>query len=308
MKKNLEIENASEIQTLQTEYTVKVEQLNDELVNANKTSEHLQKDKEELMQELSQLNKSLNTIKEELETQRNAHNEQLLQLQQDLEEKEKVTTEIKSLQQQTKNMVKRAQDDWESKNQELKRIKREQESLEAVIIDLLQRFRPNDPEFNRLDLNVYIHGFKKNLEEFEHEYDLTKDKLATVTKELAEVTHGYTSLIDVHNEWRTIASSMAEKLEEYRKQVVFEIINQLQLPVEEEELAVLQKKVTPSDDDTAMWTEIMQIATFIDTQKFVHRVHKRVKDNYEQAKNYKKEYKNIKGKKKVKSKAKGRRN
>lgn len=292
MKKNLEIEHASELNTLQSEHQAEIERLTGHF---EQEREQLAHEKQELQERFDQLREDMDTVKEKLLNERTLHEDQLSQLQSKLEEKEKVTDEIKLLQQQTRSMVKKAQNDWESKNEELKKIKKEHEAVEAAVKDLLQRFRPNDPNLHRVSLDVYIKGFKENLEAFEQDYDLTKDNLNALSHELADVSEGYASLMEINNEWRVIASRMAEKLEEYRKNVIFEINNQLQLPMDEEELNVLQKKVTPRDDDTAIWNQILQLSLAINTQKFVLRVHKRVRDNYEQAKQYKKEYKSIKG-------------
>lgn len=285
-------EHALEIESLQTDYTAQIKELQDELQKEKEKSARLENQNNELKQQLTEQRESLDIVRNELENERNTHKAQLVQLQQDLEEKEKVTVEIKALQQQTRSMVRRAQSDWESKNEELKRMRTEQENTEAAIKDLLQRFSPENPDLSQVKLDAYIRDFKKDLEGFEHEYDMTMNNLAEVTKD-------YNELIDIHNQWRTIAGQMADILEEYRRQVVLETIQQLELPTIDSELNILQKKVTPSDDVTAMWTEIVQLISSIDTQKFVRRIHTRVKDNYQQAKLYKKEYKSIKGKDKI---------
>jgi chromosome segregation ATPase len=295
MKKNLEIEHASELNTLQSEHAAEVDRLDHIIEQERQTVTDTKNEQLELHRRLEQLREDLSAIKDKLETERTAHEEQLSQLQTEIEEKEKATDQIKILQQQTRNMVKRAQEDWESKNEELKSIKQEQEAVDSAVRDLLYRFRPSDPSLKDYSLDKYIKSFKENLETFEKEYDMTKENLNAITQELVEVTELNTNLIDAHNERRSIASGMAEQLEEYRRNVIFEIVNQLQLPMDEEELKVLQTKVTPSDDDTAIWNQILQLCSSINTQKFVLRVNKRVRDNYDLAKQYKKEYRSIKG-------------
>jgi chromosome segregation ATPase len=304
MKKNLEIEHASELNTLQSEHTAKVEQLNYIIEQEKKTVTDTKNEQLELHRRLDQVREDLSAVKDKLENERTTYENQLSQLQTEIEEKEKTIDRIKMLQQQTRNMVNRAQEDWESKNEELKSIKRQQEAVEAAVRDLLYRFKPSDPSLKDYSLDKYVKSFKENLESFIKEYDITKGNLNEVTQELVEVTELNKNLIDAHNEWRSIASGMAEQLEEYRRNVIFEIVNQLQLPMDEEELKVLQTKVTPSDDDTAIWNQILQLCSSINTQKFVLRVNKRVRDNYDLAKQYKKEYRSIKGKKKKKKKKK----
>jgi hypothetical protein len=102
-------------------------------------------------------------------------------------------------------------------------------------------------------------------------------------------------MIEVHNEWRTMASHMAEKLEEYRKNVVYELTHKLQLPMDENELNTLSRNLTPSDDDLAIWNQILHLASSISSQKFVVRILDHVKLNYDHAIQYKTQYKNLKG-------------
>lgn len=88
---------------------------------------------------------------------------------------------------------------------------------------------------------------------------------------------------------------MAEKLEDYRKMMLYEIINQFQIPADEAELNILSRKITPSEDDAAMWNEILQLASSIDHQNITRRLRKRVKEVHELARQYKKDYKELKG-------------
>jgi hypothetical protein len=110
-----------------------------------------------------------------------------------------------------------------------------------------------------------------------------------------DMSQNYKDLLEEHNEWRSIASRMAEKMEEYRKNFMFELINHLQLAVDEDEINALSKKITLSDDDAAIWNEIIQISSTIDTQKMVIRLRKRFKELHDSAKQYKRDYKELKG-------------
>ncbi|KAI8979761.1 hypothetical protein BDF20DRAFT_530265 [Mycotypha africana] len=276
MKKNLEIEHTSELKTVKAAHEQEIEKI-----------------KQEAQQQIEQLKEELDQLKHEKEKEKQNNKTEVDKLLNALEEKHKALEAIKGLQQQTREMVKRAQDDWEFKDEELKQIKQAKQLVDSAIYDLLRRFRTSeDGDMNMIKteeeaggalaaaehLESYIRQFQENLEHFEHQYDMTKQHLEEVTHELAEVTEGYTNLIDQHNEWRTIASRMAERLEDYRKHVIFEFVNQLQLPMEEEELNVLQKKLVPYDDDTIVWNQVLQLSTAIHLQKFVLRVMRKMKD------------------------------
>ncbi|KAI9470107.1 MAG: autophagy-related protein 11-domain-containing protein [Benjaminiella poitrasii] len=284
MKKNLEIEHASELNTLQTEHAAECKRLQDRLEDEQQRTSRAQLDLDQLQRRLDQL------------TSKNEY--RIGQLEAELEAKERATNEIRQLQEQTRAMVKRAQEDWEAKSEELDRIKTDRSKLVAAVEDLLHRWSTDDDDKNEQQqaLEVRIGHFKHNLEVFEREYEINKANLEAATQELTELTEGYGALTDAHDEWRTIASRMAERLEDFRKHLVFEIVNQLQLPVDEGVLNVLQQKVTGSEDDAAIWNQVLQLASAIDTSKFVVAVRKRVRDVYDQAKQFKKEYRNSKEK------------
>jgi hypothetical protein len=172
MKKNLEIEHRSELNTMVTEHSNELIELRTQLAEEKETSQEALSGKWELERRVYSLTEDLATVKSKLETERAQYEDQLGRLQADLEDKEKATDEIKLLQQQTRSMVKRAQDDWEAKNEELKNIRVEQEIVDVAVRDLLHRFRLDDPKLSReLDLKTDINLFKENLEEFTQRYD-----------------------------------------------------------------------------------------------------------------------------------------
>ncbi|GAN03349.1 hypothetical protein MAM1_0039c02802 [Mucor ambiguus] len=328
MKKNLEIEHASELNSISIDHQSKIDQLNtlleeekhlkrnleeeissllshhkDEVDQLNihieqeeQNSVNVKQQQLELQRRFDQLCENMDLVKEKLESERASHEEHLSNLHADMEAKDRATQQIKELQEQTRSMVKQCQDDWYAKNEELKAIKEEQQAIDVAVRKLLKRFRPNDQDLQQMSLDGYVDLFRENLEGFEKEYGLNKDNLDAATQELADVTEGYSNLIDMHNEWRSIASRMADKLEEFRKNVIFEIVTQLQMPMDKDELIALTTMVTPSDDDAAIWNEVLKLSSGVNTQKFVFSVVKYVRDTYNQAKQFKKEYRLIKDK------------
>ncbi|KAI8643188.1 hypothetical protein BD408DRAFT_342910, partial [Parasitella parasitica] len=280
-KKDLEIEHASKLDSVLSKHKDEINQL--------------QQEKQELQWRLEQLCENMDALKDKLETERASYEEQLSLLHADMEEKDRATEHIKELQEQTRTMVKQCQDDWYTKNEELNSIREEQSAVDTAVRKLLRRFRPSDQELKSMSLDGYVDLFRENLEGFEKEFAINKDNLEAATQELTDVTEGYSNLIDTHNEWRSVASRMADKLEDFRKHVMFEIVTQLQMPMEKNELIALSTTVTPSDDDAAIWNEILQLSSAVNTQKFVFSVVKYVRDTYNQAKQFKKEYRSIKG-------------
>ncbi|CAO0799710.1 unnamed protein product [Mucor circinelloides] len=301
MKKNLEIEHASELNSISIDHQKKIDHLNvlleeekrlkrdleeqissiisnhkEEITRLNTQIEYekqnavaVKHEQSELQRRFEQLCENMDSIKEKLETERALHEEQLSSMHADMAEKDRATQQIKELQEQTRSMVKQCQDDWYAKNEELKAIKEEQQAIDIAVRKLLKRFRPSDQDLQMMSLDGYVDLFRENLEGFEKEYSINKDNLDAATQELADVTEGYSNLIDKHNEWRSIASRMADKLEEFRKNVIFEIVTQLQMPMDKDELIALTTMVTPSDDDAAIWNEVLKLSSGVNTQKFV---------------------------------------
>lgn len=98
---------------------------------------------------------------------------------------------------------------------------------------------------------------------------------------------------------RALGIQMADKLDDFRKNILYEITHQLQLSVDEDEAGAMTKKftVSPDQDERAFWMQIIQAAETINAQKFVSRVRKKVKDAHELTKRWQREYKELKGKK-----------
>lgn len=89
---------------------------------------------------------------------------------------------------------------------------------------------------------------------------------------------------------------MAERLEEFRKNIVYELILKLQLPMDPSDLSIISRNLTPSDDDTAIWSQTLQLSSAISTQKFVLGILEHVKHQHDHSHTYKTQYKSLKGK------------
>ncbi|KAI8069185.1 autophagy-related protein 11-domain-containing protein [Gongronella butleri] len=96
----------------------------------------------------------------------------------------------------------------------------------------------------------------------------------------------------------SLAVQLASKLDEMRKSVLFEITNQLQLPVDEAEVGAMTKKIITADtqEDMVAWNELLLALNMMDTSKFVSRVRRKVKNANELTRSWQKEYKVLKDK------------
>ncbi|KAG1177136.1 hypothetical protein G6F70_002931 [Rhizopus microsporus] len=259
--------------------------------------EAINNEKRELALLVDQLREDLASVNQSLEEEREKYEERLTELQTEIAESERAKDEIKLLQQQTRMMVNRAQEDWTMKNEELKRIKEEQTVVKSAIAELLSRYMGEGAQITEnTDLEPIIRAFQQNLDQFTAQANLTQENYENLEQEAADLNQRYQELLETHQEWRPIAIGMAEKLEDYRKMMLYEIINQFQIPADEAELNILSRKITPSEDDAAMWNEILQLASSIDHQNITRRLRKRVKEVHELARQYKKDYKELKAK------------
>lgn len=100
-------------------------------------------------------------------------------------------------------------------------------------------------------------------------------------------------------EWHASSVHMAHKLDDIRKNVFFEVINQLQLPVDEDEVGAMTRKIsimdTATQDDVSVFNDILAAMNGIDSGKFVSRIFKKVKNAHELTRRWQKEYKELKG-------------
>lgn len=170
------------------------------------------------------------------------------------------------------------------------------------------------PDPKDMDIKSDIKAFRESLELFIEDYHQLQDvsikfiyfytrdllfsmqKFKDLTGELSTFSSSYKNIMDEHEEWRTIGSHMAEKLEEYRKNVIYELVLKLQLPMDEGELNMLSRNLTPSDDDSAIWNQILQLSSSVSSQKVVIRILERAKSQYDMIEQTKAQYKTLKGK------------
>jgi hypothetical protein len=102
-------------------------------------------------------------------------------------------------------------------------------------------------------------------------------------------------------ELNSLSVHMAHKLDDIRKNVFFEVTNQLQLPVDENEVGAMTRKIMDADsgrqdDDPSIYNDILMAINVIDGAKFVSRIFKKVRNAHDLTRRWQKEYKELKGK------------
>ncbi|KAI9245164.1 hypothetical protein BY458DRAFT_447431 [Sporodiniella umbellata] len=264
--------------------------------NHVKKLERVEGENLELEKLVTSLRKDLESVNQRLNEEKASYEEKLSELQLEMNESERARDEIKALQQQTRLMVNRAQEDWVMKHEELAKMKDDQAKVKVAISGLLSRYMGEGAHITeQSDLEPIIRMFQHNLDQFTAQANLNQENYENLEQEAASVSQKYDELLETHEEWRPIAIGMAEKLEEFRKMALYELINQFQISADEDELNILSKKVTPSEDDAAMWNEILQLASSIDLKSITQRLYKRTRDVVEQSRRYKKDYRELRG-------------
>lgn len=170
MKKNLEIE----LNTINADHETEIEELKERLrIEKQKTQNALNEKWEEtsranvLTETVISLKANLQLEKthhEETQSERALYKDRSDKLLEKLEEKNKDIDEIKVCQEQTKLMVARTQQDWISKDKELKKCKEEQAVVDTAVKELLSRFSGDNYEKDDFDLKKDVKIFKESLE------------------------------------------------------------------------------------------------------------------------------------------------
>lgn len=175
MKKNLEIEHASEMNSIQSEHNSQIENLKSQLLKEKQASKNAMNENMEYQRRNEQLEEVISSLKSNIESERQIHEEDLAQRQSEKDALETAMEEIKMVQEKTKAMVNRTQEDWFTKNEELQQARNDLDKLEKAVWSLLERFIYPKTNINYdCDLESCIHLFKEKLEEWTRQFDTLK--------------------------------------------------------------------------------------------------------------------------------------
>ncbi|KAL0075130.1 hypothetical protein J3Q64DRAFT_1645508, partial [Phycomyces blakesleeanus] len=276
-----------------------IEQLRDRSNIMNQKNNELSNENIRLKEELLSIETTLSSFQEKTEIEKREAEGRLRQLTLEMGDSEQARDEIKQRLAQAREMVARAESDWMEKNEALERMIAQQTVIKTSVTELLTRYSGSmGPGVEESDTIVLLDLFKQHLEVYTNKSNQARENLSALEQEYMNITRTIEAMNEERSEWHNIMSLMAEKLEEFRKDVFYEMTHQLQLPVDENEAGLMTRRLqaTQSSDQMAAWNEIMQVVNGIDNHKFVNRIRKKVKDAHELTRRWQKEYKELKGK------------
>ncbi|KAF7727328.1 oligomeric, coiled-coil, peripheral membrane protein [Apophysomyces ossiformis] len=273
----------------------------DEQEALSKEKEALNEEKEKISSDLEEISKQFIQLQKSSENEISQLRERLQQMEREMDDSEQARTEIKHKLSQTRDMVARAEADWMEKHEALEKIMKEQEVIQKTVADLMSQFtgRANSAEEDQ-DVLGMLDVFKQRLESYTRQANDAQEyaiqSLATLEQDYVQLKQELDVLNEERAEWQSLSNQMADKLEQFRKAILYELTHQLQLPVDEEEAGAMSKKITIGEDCANAWNEIVQTLNVIDADKFVNRVRKKVKEAHELTRRWHKEYKEVKEK------------
>ncbi|KAL1930756.1 hypothetical protein VTP01DRAFT_10918 [Rhizomucor pusillus] len=217
---------------------------------------------------------------------------ELQKLRNEMDDTEEARNVIKQELAQARNMVKRAEESWTQKQQML-------EQAASQLAGLLSQYQ-STPKFDPVnkDILVIVDAIERCLNAVNCRAEMAEQELGRTQNEYSQLTRKLKTVSEQRMDMRALGIQMADKLDDFRKNILYEITHQLQLSVDEDEAGAMTKKftVSPDQDERAFWMQIIQAAETIDAQKFVSRVRKKVKDAHELTKRWQREYKELKEK------------
>ncbi|CAO3586538.1 unnamed protein product [Absidia cylindrospora] len=260
--------------------------------------------------EISLLNKALEELRSEYMDYRQQTyaskqeaDDKLNQLMSEMNNSEESRNEIKQKLAQAREMVSRAENDWTKKNAALEKLKSIYSTAQSNLVDLLTKY--NDD----LDLSL-DDGDDGNLIELldilsREADDAVMDRkklqeMQTLESDYNEACRHIGYMKEEKMELQSLSVQMAHKLDDIRKNIFFEVTNQLQLPVDENEVGAMTRKLSIGgsaiSDDTSFCSEILTATNVIDIGKFVSRIFKKVRTAHDLTRRWQKEYKELKEK------------
>ncbi|KAI8145007.1 hypothetical protein BJV82DRAFT_604492 [Fennellomyces sp. T-0311] len=216
-----------------------------------------------------------------------------------LDDTEHARDAIKQQLAKTRDMVSRAENDWLSKHQALEHIVAQRRNIHGMLVALLSRYgRADDATVGEEEIHVLLDILRECLDAFAQDISSARQRFAELEQSHAQLL----ARLSVFEEERagvySTAAQMAEKLEDIRKNIFYEVTNQLQLAVDEEEAKAMTKKIIVSGehDDMAVWTRVLQVIGTIDSVKFVGGIRSKVRDAHDLTRRWKQEYKELREK------------
>ncbi|KAI9308908.1 hypothetical protein BJ944DRAFT_155288, partial [Cunninghamella echinulata] len=248
----------------------------------------------------SKLNQDLIDLRNEHESYKKEAEDKLQQVLAEMNDTEGARDEIKQRLAQTRDMVARAEQDWMDKNNALEMLKSSHEEACSRIYGLVSKLNTNLVRSlykGDDDIISLIDILSKEIDSLAIEASSTQEKLHVLEQNYNKICQNLEISNEETMEWKSLSAQMANKLDNIRNSVYFNMTNQLQLSVDEGEAGAMTKKILNSDTqyDAAICNEIILAINSIDNEKFVGRIRKKVKNAHELTRRWQKEYKELKG-------------
>ncbi|KAI8084749.1 autophagy-related protein 11-domain-containing protein [Halteromyces radiatus] len=262
--------------------------------------------------EKSKLEKALETLRQEYMDYRQETtaskqeaDEKWNQLVSEMNNSEEARNEIKQRLAQARDMVSRAENDWMEKQEALEKLKSIHDNACTIILGLVTKLnseltrslykREDDDIISLLDI------LTRELDVVVVDMKDAQQKIGVLENNYNEACQQFEIVNEEKMEWHSLSVHMAQKLDDVRRNIIFEVTNQLQLPVDEDEAGAMTRKIisldsTTEQQDTSIYNDILMAANVIDSAKFVSKIRKKVRNAHELTRRWQKEYKDLKEK------------
>ncbi|KAI8340211.1 autophagy-related protein 11-domain-containing protein [Chlamydoabsidia padenii] len=201
-------------------------------------------------------------------------------------------------------MVSRAENDWMEKQEALEKLKSINDTACSSLLDLMVKLNVDLAQTlyrqDNADIISLIDILAQEIDATIVERKNTQEKMHALENNYDEACRHIEIMNEEKMELSSLSIHMAHKLDDIRKNVFFEVTNQLQLSVDENEVGAMTRKITALDserqDDSSIYNEILMATNVIDNAKFVSRIFKKVRNAHDLTRRWQKEYKDLKEK------------
>ncbi|ORX60356.1 hypothetical protein DM01DRAFT_1158481 [Hesseltinella vesiculosa] len=296
------------IADLESDWKVKVTALTEDLGTTRQNQDDLKQRNHELETHLSTTGHQMERLEREYERYKKDTTAAKEELEMKMEyllvemnNSDAAKEEIRQKLSQAREMVTKAENDWFEKNNALEKLKQAHEHACDTVNNLLLRLNPN---FTRTlytgdqDIVTLLDIMGGELKDYIAEMGRVHTQYQTLEANYKDACQNLDIMNDERAEHLNLSGQLATRLDDIRKSVFFEITNQLQLPVNEDEAGAMTKKIITLDtqEDAVAWNELLLAFNMMNTSKFVSRIRKKVKNAHELTRRWQKEYKDLKEK------------
>ncbi|KAG2223902.1 hypothetical protein INT45_009354 [Circinella minor] len=288
-------DNQKRIKILEQVHQDDIQNISNDLLESKERNDALEKKNTKLQEDLEKLYNEYENYRVTANAEKKATKQRLQQL----DDTEQARDQIKQQLAKTRDMVTRAENDWMNKHQALEEILQQRRNIHNTLVALvMQHSRPINISMGEEDIQTLLHILKESLETLATDANSSKEKLMIIQQDHGQLLSRMNKFDEERMELYSTGTQMAEKLEEFRKSLFYELTHQLQLSVDEEEAKAMTKKliISGEHDDLAIWTRVLQTVGSMDCVKFVERIRSKVRDAHELTRRWKREYKDLREK------------